>query len=145
MDKVSAQLNICANKSASQRNGYVALVSAIVITALLSTICFVFGFSNFFNRFNVLDTELKEISLGLAEACADTAILKLAEDPNYGGGETVAVGSNNCKIISVDTSGVQKIIKTQANFKNYFTNLEITVTPAISDIIVNSWEEVPNF
>ena len=79
---------------------------------------FILSFSGFFSRFNILDAENKEISSGLAEACVDSAIVKIASDWSYApivGGESVPVGANNCNIVSVQISGAsEEIIKTQA-------------------------------
>jgi len=127
------------------QSGYIALISVIIIVALLMVISVAVSFSGFFSRFGILENEYKEVSSGLAEACADTAILKLAGDWSYFGSESVIVGSNNCQIISVQDSGSQKLIRAQANYKNSYTNLEIKVSKGASSINIDSWKELPNF
>jgi hypothetical protein len=128
------------------QEGYVALISVIVISALLIGISSVLSFSGFFGRFNVLDSEFKEVSIGLAEACADQAVLFLAENPAYtppAGGQSVGVGSETCTIDSITGSWSPKTIYTQGIFHESYTNLEVEVSNS-ADVTVTSWQEIAN-
>ena len=107
------------------QEGFVALMSAIVISALLLALTFSAGFSGFFARFNLLDAEAKEQSRGLAEGCLDTAIVRSIEDSSFNPiNENVAIGSKSCTIVSMSSSGTQKIIKTLAVVNKTQTNIK---------------------
>ncbi len=127
---------IILNKKSN--NGFVALMSAIIISVVLLLLATSLSLTGFYDRSNILDRELKEKSSALAEACVDTAILKLANDPTYSGNEIITVsGGETCRIESI--SGGTIISK--ANYNNtYFTNLEVDVD---SNFSVTRWEEVP--
>jgi len=87
------------------QKGYIALISAIIISFILIAVVFVANTSGYFSRFDSQNGEYKRIALGLAESCANTALLKVAYDPSYippVGGETVSVGSQTCTIKSMD-------------------------------------------
>ncbi|MEK7147111.1 MAG: hypothetical protein AAB772_02545 [Patescibacteria group bacterium] len=129
--------------NSSYNNGYIAITSAIIISFLLMTIVFTLSSASFFSRSNTLDANQKETSLGLAEACADTALLKLAQNSSYSGNENVNIGADTCSILALESPSGQKIIKTLANYKGYGTNLKITLNHPAMTII--SWEELPNF
>lgn len=129
--------------------GYIALISAIIITALLLIITFTVSFSSFFARFNILDSEYKKVSTGLAEACAETAILELAkgnilaDDTCVNVGDPCPTGPKVCKICHVENLGSSQYdIKTRAVYEKATTNFLINVTTTTSDVIVNSWEEI---
>ncbi|OGI69752.1 hypothetical protein A2643_03915 [Candidatus Nomurabacteria bacterium RIFCSPHIGHO2_01_FULL_39_220] len=117
-----------------------ALISAIIISAILLLIVTNQSLTGFYGRSNILDSEMKERSSALAEACADTALLRLAANPAYAGGEKIIIDSGECTIISIDTNGSH--IKTQGKFNNAYTNLRITIDTA--DFTVQSWEECSN-
>lgn len=104
----------------------------------------VFGISagGYFTRFNILNTTSKKTSTNLAEACAHTALLKLAESSNYAGNETISMNSSTCQIFAIELQPNQKIIKTKGIFQNTTTNLKITIQPSPSIHII-SWEEIP--
>ena len=83
------------------QEGFIALISAIVISFLLITITVALNFVGFYGRFNILDSEYKETSVGLAEACADSAMLQLVQGIMPLPGTIVTVGSNQCTLVSV--------------------------------------------
>ena len=123
------------------QSGYIALMSAIIISVLLLAITVSLGFSGFFVRLNIVDSESKERSSALAEACADQAIL------NFTQGSSVAVtdflvgpdASDKCNIISVTSNGNQTTIKTQAYPNKAYTNLKVVIDS--NDFSIISWDE----
>lgn len=123
-------------------NGYIALTSAVIISILIMSFVFAVSFSGFFSRFNILDSSLKEMANSLAEACAETALLKLAENSAYAGNENIDIGGNQCAILPLETAGGQKIIKTKADIQKAVANLKVVVDSSTLSII--SWEELAN-
>ncbi len=124
------------------QDGYVALISTIVISILLLAITVSLGFSSFLGRFDIVDSESKERSLALAEACVDKTTLNIAEGINYTG--TVSIGSDSCSIISVaaNTPSIGKTtIKTQAIVNKSYTNLKVVIDS--TDFSITSWNECP--
>ena len=59
--------------------GYIALISAIIISVVLLGLATAIGQSTFFSRFNALNREYKRISLGLAESCVHAALSKISK------------------------------------------------------------------
>ena len=131
-------MKIAKLKIENSEKGFVALMSAIIISAVLLFIGTTLSLSGFSNRFNILDSEMKEMSSSLADACFDTAILNLAKNVTFTG--DVNVGPNKCTIQSV-TGGSTKTIVIQAKYKNYFTNLTVKVDS--TTLAVVDWQELP--
>jgi hypothetical protein len=126
------------------QRGYIALVSTIIISVLLLAVTVGLGFSGFFGRLNIVDSESKERSSALAEACADMAILNLVKGLSTTG--SMNVGSDTCSIISVnpDTPAAgQTRIRTRGIINKSYTNLEIIANSTTCAII--SFKEVANF
>ena len=63
--------------------GYIALISAIIISVVLLGLATAIGQSTFFSRFNALNREYKRISLGLAESCVHAALSKISNNYDY--------------------------------------------------------------
>ena len=121
------------------KSGFIALISAIIISIILLLVVTNLSLTGFFSRSNVLDRELKKRSEALAEACADTAIFKLTNDSTYNpSNEIVSVDTDDCTIMSV-SSTTPRTINVRADYKNYVTNLEIEVD---TDLSVQKWEEI---
>src|ERR1043166_3984600 len=84
---------ICVNNMENQK-GFVALMSVIIISAILLTLIFTLNLSSFFARYDALGGDNKRVSLGLAEACVEAAKLKIAQNAAYtpaAGGDCVSV------------------------------------------------------
>jgi len=129
----------------------VALITAIALSLVLLMIAAALNQAGFFTRATLLEAEYKERSLALAEACADTALLRLALDPAYVGSETVTVGTSTCDIRPLNQdhpncrlSAGQNTIETRAVFQEAVTNLCVVVVSSDLSIIV-SWKDVPSF
>ena len=131
-------INKIKSKKRKNNSGFIALMSAVILSIILLLIATNLGMTGLYNRFNILDSELKERSSALAEACADTAILKLANNSGYTGGEIITVsGSDTCTIDSVVTAGTFTL---HANYHNSFTNLQVIVNT--TTLAVTHWEEI---
>lgn len=125
-------------------NGYLAVTSAVIITAIILAIVGIVSLVAYTSRFNILGAELKERTKALAEACMDVALLQLMRNPSYAGSEIVTVsGSATCEILAVETQGSQKIVKTRAALPGATSNIRAVVT--LSPRAIVSWEEVPQF
>ena len=94
----------CKSIIYNQQQGYVALMAAIVIMLLLILLSTTLSLTGFFARFDILNAEYKERSIALAEACGDSALINLANNPAYvppAGGDYVAVNNDKCEIVSI--------------------------------------------
>ncbi|MBI3631232.1 MAG: hypothetical protein HY221_02745 [Candidatus Sungbacteria bacterium] len=124
--------------------GFVALISAIIISAVLLLVIAASGLIAFYSRFNILDFELKERSNAAADACVDEALLQIAQDPSYIGGTSISLSPlDKCWIGTVTGSG-QETFKVQATSSDTaVTNLQVTFDT--SNFSVVSWQEIPTF
>jgi len=125
------------------RRGFIALMSAIIISAILLIVATTGSLTGFFERSNILDSELKERSAAAADACADQAFLLIANDPTYTGLSLLTLNSlDSCRLLVSGSS--PKSIRIQATSSNAaVTNLQISYNPSTFSII--SWQEIPMF
>lgn len=124
-------------------NGYVAIITAVIMSVIIGIIVFTMSLGSFLGRENSLSFHLKEKSRGLAEACVETARLKIIQNPNYAGGENVSVASDTCRIISVANLNGNSLISAQGNYQKLFTNLEVTIRQ--NDVLILDWQEKARF
>ncbi len=121
--------------------GFIALVSAVIISLTLLAIVLSLNFSSFFTRFNILDSENKKRSGLLADACLDIAHMKLTEDSTYLGGEIIRQGDDSCRICPVTTSSGSITVTTRVTVGSAVTNLTMNVDA--STLAVESTKELP--
>lgn len=134
----------------TRNRGFIALISAIIISVILLGLAVAVGSSTFFARFNALNREYKRISLGLAESCVHAALAKISldydytitGDPDYDSGRGgVVVDLDDVYDRDVDCLitgplsapaevGGKKVfsIRTKAQYANAFSSLEVSAT-----------------
>jgi hypothetical protein len=135
------------------QRGYIALMSAIVISGILIMLTFILSLTTMFARFNILDAEYKKKSLGLAEACADMALLKLAGNIDYvlaAADHSLSVSADPldiCDIVDIQPS-IPRIgmitVKVRGVYQNSHSNIEIKADSG-NNLSINSWKEMANF
>ncbi len=124
------------------KGGYIALISTLIISAVIILLVASIGQVSFIGRAGTAAAHFKEKSRALAEACVNTALLKLAASSSYAGGETITVASDTCDILSIVSSST-RIISAQAIFQNSYTNYKVTIPS--SSVSISGWEEVKTF
>jgi hypothetical protein len=112
--------------------GFIALMSSIIISAILLVVVVAASITGFTTRFNMLDAEAKQQSAALADACLDILMLRLVQ----GTTPNALVTEAACTI-----SNAASPYKISAMAGRAHTNLLVTVnaTPAIVSI-----QETPN-
>lgn len=114
--------------------GYIALISAIIMTVILMLISITTSHSSFLGRFDSQILEYKDGSYNLAKGCLDHAKLKLAQG-SYAGNETITIGTNSCTIDPITTNSGNTIIVSKATITNTTTKLKLTVNSSTLSIV----------
>ncbi len=122
-----------------QPRGFIALISVIIISAVLLLVMTTSSFTGFYARFNMLDTELKARSSSAADACAGTQLLKAAQN-NFTPTTFALNAIDVCQAVLL----AGNTIKVQATSSNSaVTNLLITYNS--TDFSITSWQEISTF
>jgi hypothetical protein len=129
------------------QRGFIALISSIIISSILLALATSLGASTFFTRFDVLNSEYKRISLGLAEACVNATLAKIGSDYDYTGNETISLGTGygttlQCTIGTLthtDSGGKRTFaIATKASFKGAWSNVSVSAVaqdPSVAPVV----------
>ena len=78
----------------------------------------------------------------LANLCAEDALMKLKEDINYPGDETINIENGTCQILPIEGTWTVKI---SANSQNQIKKMKIVVSQINPNMIIDSWQEVAEF
>src|SRR3989344_4871014 len=120
------------------KNGFVELITAIILSLILIVVTVTLNRSSFFTRSAILEAEYKEMSSALAEACVDVAMLRIATTPGYSiSNDPIAIGDETCTIDSVAGDNIQ----TSADVNGSVTRFEVIVDLS-DDLAVISWNEI---
>ncbi len=121
------------------KNGYVALVTAIIISLVLSALLFSLNMRSLSSRFNILDSELKVMSMHAAEGCLDSTVLKLASGITFTKDQVFVDDGFSCKVHTSSSSGVE----IETAIQGATTRIRTTLDP--SSFTVMARQEVPKW
>lgn len=134
------------NKVGYYYNGYVALVSVLIvgIVALsITTSVILLGLGSSRTGFVLEQTEQAR---GLATACAERALDKLRKDLNYTGNETITLGQGSCQIRPVLGSGnTNRTIETTGTVGTIVKKVKVIIAQVTPQTQLTSWQEVNDF
>ena len=122
--------------------GFIALITDFIIISIALLISLGFALLGI----SEMDMGFKKTQSSqayfLANLCAEQALMKLKEDINYQGPETINIDNSNCQILQIEG---QWIIKTIGNAQNNIKKMRISVSRVNTKIIIDSWQEVADF
>jgi len=119
------------SKIKSIKNGYVALMTIIIIGAiiLIKTI--------------IMDQNQELKSHYLANACANHALIKLQDNPNYTGNETVSIDNYDCQVGQILGSGnFNRTINASSSVAGHVANIQVVISQIRPKTLIRSWQEI---
>lgn len=133
-----------------QPKGFIALMSALVISSVLLLIATGGSLAGFYTRVTSLNSEYKERSFFLADTCVNQTLLTLAGTPTYAGSATTSVsGSVNgaCYTGPITKSGIAPKDIYQFRVRSYYMDAysSIVVSAKVSDLSITTYTEVPMY
>ena len=127
----------------NKQKGYTALITVIIISAVLMIAVTSIGGTSLMHRLNLADAENFAQSKYMAEACIYRALVNLAYDKNYSGSEALELPSKDtCAIehIPPPNEGVINIIA-HASIDDHYIRISAVIKD--TDMSIISWQEIP--
>jgi hypothetical protein len=127
-------------------DGYILLITIVIIGTMASAILsslLLLGISANHVSLSVLQANK---SLANAQACAEYGLMKLRASPSYAGNEFIAVGTDQCEILSVGGIGNNnRVLCTEGKIGDSVRRLEVVVNQILPQTKIYSWQEVSVF
>lgn len=122
--------------------GFVALTTVLIILAI--SLIFGLGISllSISEMTMGLEKNFSSRAYYLANLCAEEALMKLKENSNYSGNETIAVDNGSCQILPVEGNWQ---VKTVGNSQKQIKKMKIVISQINPQMIIQSWQEVADF
>jgi len=124
------------------QSGFIALVTVLIIFAIALLIGLSVSLLSISEAQMGLKKSQSSQAYFLANLCAEESLMKLKENINYSGGETIEIGGGNCQILPIEGKWT---IKTIANFENQVKKIKIIVSQVNPQMLISSWQEVSDF
>ena len=125
-----------------ESGGFIALTTILIILAVSLIVGLSIGLLSINEAIMGLKKTQSSQADYLANLCAEEALMKLKEDINYPGNETIEIEEGNCQILPIEGNWT---VKTIANFQNQIKKIKIVVSQINPQMLISSWQEVADF
>jgi len=123
----------------NNQRGFIALFTVIIVSFVLLLIAITVNFSGFSGRFNIFNSENKERSAKLADACIEHARLLVAQGSSSSPSTSLDVGTEKCRY-KILNSGNN--IRACAQVNKAFTYYNVDVNKNIPNIPITNFTEL---
>ncbi|HDQ22546.1 MAG TPA: hypothetical protein ENN28_01075 [Candidatus Uhrbacteria bacterium] len=125
-----------------QKNGYIALISLIIISAVVLLLVLAITFSSLTQKLSMVESNHAIRSYYLANACGHYALLKLQADESYGGNESLVIDGQSCQVEDIWGSGNEnRTVFASSELGLARKNIRIEISQLRPKTIIQSWEE----
>ncbi|MDO8663475.1 MAG: hypothetical protein Q7K28_01380 [Candidatus Wildermuthbacteria bacterium] len=125
--------------------GYIALISILIINAIILLIAISAGVLSISESNLNLEKNRSSGALYLASACAEEALQKIREFTSFQGSGNLALGEGTCTYAVTKLTGQNRIIAAGGTVQNAIQKIKITLDGVTPDINITSWQEVADF
>lgn len=122
--------------------GFIALITILIILAVSLLVGLSISQLAISEAAMSLQKNQSSQAYYLANLCSEQALMKLKEDINYPGSETIEIEGGNCQILAIEGNWLIKVI---GNFQDQVRKMRIEVEEVNPEIIITSWQEVTDF
>ena len=125
------------------KNGYVALISLIIIGAIVLISVLALTFITISQTQNMISQNQSLKSYYLANACAHYALLKLQDNASYGGNETIEIDSYNCQIGQIlGSANTNRTFNASSNVASSNAQIQVVISQIKPRTIISSWQQI---
>lgn len=128
-------------KSQNQK-GIIALITVLIVVAVALLIGISINLLSINEAKMSLQKNQSSKSYYLSNLCAEQALMKLKENNNYSGNETINTEEGECTILPIEGSWT---IKLSAISSNQVRKMKIVVGKIDPKMIIDTWQEVGDF
>jgi hypothetical protein len=131
------------------KKGFIALISVIMVSAVLTVVVAAASAASFNTRFNILDQENKKAGVALTKACVQRVLIEAAKESRYEsiyettGAETIGDGKVCRFCVRKGANSLEFAIGARAKYLETYTNLGVTaiLDKAEKNFNIISWRE----
>lgn len=126
-----------------QTPGYILLISALIISAVLFVVVGAAATGSFYLSSNQIDMYARQKSFFLAWSCLQAARLRIIQNPQNPQIGEVSVASNSCQISAINLNSPadgQITVQSRAEFNGAGASLQMVVNAA--DLVLIYWEDL---
>lgn len=127
-------------KTNNSKSGYIALVSVLIISAVIVVIAISVALLSISEGQLSLAEVKSQTSLDFVDACAEDVLLRINNDETYSGG-TLSLPQGDCTVV-VNSAGTDFTVTVEGTLDGYRKKVELKFTRVPPNLNLTSWVEV---
>ena len=128
---------LCGNK-----NGYIALISVLIISAIVVLIATSASLVSISESDMSLEENQAWETFYLATACAEEALQQIRDSTEFSGSRDFPLGSGTCSYTVTKLTEQNRIVTASGSLGNIMRKIKITLDKITPDINITSWQQV---
>ncbi len=134
--------NMKSLKTLSNNKGSIALISVLVICAIMILFTVRMSESNISTMYQYLNNESSQIIYRAAESCLEESILRIEKDTSFSG-TTLNLGDATCvsTVTGSDVKTISIVINYNSYTQNYSAEASVTTGGNANNIELQKWEK----
>jgi hypothetical protein len=142
-DPIPIPRTVYANPSS---RGFIALTSLVIISAIVLAISVGVSLRSTDGAKTGMEQEFSARALAAAHRCAEEALMRLKEDLQYGGGQSIIEMGESCDILPVAGSGnTNRTVETQSTISGRAKKIRVVAAQINPLLIIDTWDTIPDF
>lgn len=126
-------------------NGYIALISILIISAVLLLVAVSSGLLSISEANIGLEKSQGSRAFYSASACAEEALQKIREFLSFSGSGNIATKEGSCSYQVTKSDGQNRLITASGTAQNTTRKIKIAIDQILPEINISSWQEVADF
>lgn len=126
-------------------NGYIALTSILIISAIVLLIALSTGLLSISELNMGLEKNQSAEAYYLASACAEQGLQEIRNSDSFTGTGNLSLENGNCSYDVSQTGGENRTVEASGIVNNIIRKIKISLDTINPNINITSWQEVPDF
>ena len=126
-------------------NGYIALTSILIISAIVLLIALSAGLLSISELNMGLEKNQSAEAYYLASACAEQGLQEIRNSDSFTGAGNLSLENGTCTYDVSQTGGENRTVEALGSVNNIVRKIKISLDAINPSINITSWQEVPDF
>ena len=128
-----------------KKNGFVALISVIIVSAIVLSISIFVVLSNLNVSLSAFLVSQSEQARNLAKTCSEKAIFEILENSNYNGVNSYNFSQGSCDYEVINLTFNRKQINSTGQFRSIFRKDIVVIEVIDNNLNIISWQDNIDF
>ncbi|MBI2577955.1 MAG: hypothetical protein HYV77_03940 [Candidatus Wildermuthbacteria bacterium] len=127
------------------QKGYAMLITALILGAIAASFSISLLAMSLNSSKSTFLLERSALAKGYADACAEQALMRIAQSNSFSGGANLSFGRGNCLYEVIHTGAKEREVNASGIVESITRRVQVQVSKINPEVTVDAWKEVSDF